>query len=182
MCTAYPYAGPYGSQGVLITVSLWDASIEGSLERRRRRGQDEINVLVREFSESVLSQKEFALKVEVHPLTVARWVESCSVKPLTDGPTSTSSVSSFVVPTATEPTAVFTENGLNILDKLVKPKRIDTSQPRRLSNYIRKVAKLGGYLARASDPPPGNLVIWRGFSRLNNIHLGMLPAIGNVGN
>ena len=42
-------------------------SIEGSLERRRRRGQDEINVLVREFSESGLSQKEFALKVGVHP-------------------------------------------------------------------------------------------------------------------
>jgi hypothetical protein len=46
--------------------------------------------LVREFSESGLSQKEFALKVGVHPLTVARWVESCSGKPLTEGPTSTS--------------------------------------------------------------------------------------------
>ena len=44
------------------------------------------------------------------------------------------------------------------------------------------MAKLGGYLARASDPPPGNLVIWRGFSRLNDIHLGMLLAKGNVGN
>ena len=71
-------------------------SIEGSLERRRRRGQDEINVLVREFSESGLSQKGFALKVGVHPLTVARWVESCSGKPLTDGPTSTSPASPFV--------------------------------------------------------------------------------------
>ena len=67
-------------------------SIEGNLERRRRRGQNEINVLVREFSESGLSQKEFALKVGVYPLTVARWVESCAGKPLTDGPTSTSSV------------------------------------------------------------------------------------------
>ena len=71
-------------------------SIEGSLERRRRRGQDEINVLVREFSDSGLSQNEFALKVGVDPLTVARWVESCSVKPLTDGPTSTSPASPFV--------------------------------------------------------------------------------------
>lgn len=81
-----------------------------------------------------------------------------------------------------EPAAVFTENELNILDKLVKPKVHETSQPRSLSNYIRKMAKLGGYLARASDPPPGNLVIWRGFSRLNDIHLGMLLAKGNVGN
>ena len=70
--------------------------IEGSLERRRRRGQDEINVLVREFFESGLSQKEFALKVGVHPLTVARWVESCAGKPLTNGPTSTSPASPFV--------------------------------------------------------------------------------------
>jgi len=38
-------------------------SIKGSLERRRRRGQNEVNVLVREFNESGLSQKEFALKV-----------------------------------------------------------------------------------------------------------------------
>ena len=71
-------------------------SIEASLERRRRRGQNEINVLVREFSEPGLSQKEFTLKVGVHPLTVARWVESCAGKPLTDGPTSTSPASPFV--------------------------------------------------------------------------------------
>jgi hypothetical protein len=67
-------------------------SIEGSLERRRRRGQDEINGFVREFSGSGMSQKEFALKVGVHPLTVARWVEYCWGKPLTDGSASTVSV------------------------------------------------------------------------------------------
>ena len=84
--------------------------------------------------------------------------------------------------TTEEPTAVFTENELNVLDKLLKPKRHETSQPRSLFNHIRKMAKLGGYLARASDPPPGNLVVWRGFSRLNDIHLGMLLAKRNVGN
>ena len=35
-----------------------------------------------------------------------------------------------------------------------------------LSHYLTKVARLGGYLARASDPPPGNVVMWRGLSRL----------------
>jgi hypothetical protein len=55
-------------------------------------------------------------------------------------------------------------------------------QPRSVSNYIRKMAKLGGYLARASHPPPGNLVIWRSFSRLNDIHLGMLLSKGNLDN
>ena len=71
-------------------------SIEGSLERRRRRGQNEIDVLVRKFSESGLSQKDSALKVGVDPLTVTRWVESCAGKPLTDYPTSNSSASPFV--------------------------------------------------------------------------------------
>jgi hypothetical protein len=35
-----------------------------------------------------------------------------------------------------------------------------------------KVARLGGYLARSRDPPPGNLVMWRGFARLADITLG----------
>ena len=32
-----------------------------------------------------------------------------------------------------------------------------------MSYYLNKIAKLGGYLARASDPPPGNMVMWRGW-------------------
>jgi len=31
---------------------------------------------------------------------------------------------------------------------------------------------LGGYLARAHDPPPANKVMWRGWSRLADIKLG----------
>ena len=76
----------------------------------------------------------------------------------------------------------FHRKKLNIVHKLVKPKRHETNQLSGLSKEIIKIAKLGGCLARASDPPPVNLVIWRGFSRLNNIHLGMLLAKGNVGN
>jgi hypothetical protein len=37
---------------------------------------------------------------------------------------------------------------------------------RTVAHYLREVAKLGGYLARTNDPPPGNMVIWRGLSRL----------------
>ena len=40
---------------------------------------------------------------------------------------------------------------------------------RTVSRYLLEVAKLGGYLARASDPPPGNMVVWRGLSRLADI-------------
>ncbi len=32
---------------------------------------------------------------------------------------------------------------------------------------------LGGYLARKNDPSPGNMVVWRGMTRLNDISFGM---------
>lgn len=51
-----------------------------------------------------------------------------------------------------------------------------------LSTYLIRIARLGGYLARASDPPPGNTVMWRGVTRLTDIHLGFLLAKGDVGN
>jgi hypothetical protein len=41
-----------------------------------------------------------------------------------------------------------------------------------LSFYLIKLARLGGYLATTSDPPPGNTVVWRGLSRLTDIRLG----------
>jgi hypothetical protein len=43
---------------------------------------------------------------------------------------------------------------------------------RTISHYVVQIAKLGGYLARAQDPPPGNLVIWRGLTRLTDMLLG----------
>lgn len=42
--------------------------------------------------------------------------------------------------------------------------------------------RLPCYLARANDSPPGNMVVWRGLSRLTDINLGFLLAIQNVGN
>ena len=35
---------------------------------------------------------------------------------------------------------------------------------------------MGGYLARASDPPPGNMVMWRGLARLTDIVIGFEMA------
>lgn len=67
------------------------------------------------------------------------------------------------------PKGALTANEIKILDHL-KPDR--NNAPRTLSNYIIKIAKLGGYLARASDPPPGNQVIWRGMEKLVNIQIG----------
>jgi hypothetical protein len=51
-----------------------------------------------------------------------------------------------------------------------------------VSGYLVGIAKLGGYLARAKDPPPGNMVIWRGLTRLIDIHLGFELSRGIVGN
>lgn len=53
------------------------------------------------------------------------------------------------------------------------PAELGTTAPgRTLSAYLAKVARLGGYLARTRDPPPGNLVMWRGWSRLADLMLG----------
>ncbi|MEO6817922.1 MAG: hypothetical protein ABI177_14610 [Edaphobacter sp.] len=59
-----------------------------------------------------------------------------------------------------------------------------TSGPpiQQLSNYTIKLARLGGYLARAGDSPPGNMVVWRGLFRLTDLHLGFLLGAQLVGN
>ena len=56
---------------------------------------------------------------------------------------------------------------------LVKDRAPRTS-PASLGFYLTKIARLGGYLARAQDGPPGNAVMWRGMSRLTDIELGFL--------
>jgi len=61
---------------------------------------------------------------------------------------------------------------LELLDRLVKDKGTTTPRRRTLSHYLTKIAQLGGYLARAHDPPPGNMVMWRGLARLTDIELG----------
>jgi hypothetical protein len=60
----------------------------------------------------------------------------------------------------------------------------DRSPPpdRTVAHYLVAVAKLGGYLARSKDPPPGNLVVWRGLTRLMDIHLGFELSRRIVGN
>ena len=40
----------------------------------------------------------------------------------------------------------------------------------------------GGYLARTNNPPPGNMVVWRGLTRLNDLCLGFELNEQVVGN
>lgn len=74
------------------------------------------------------------------------------------------------------PQLVLTPEEINLLDKLVKGKTQHDHRTKNLSYYLTKIAQLGGYLARKSDPPPGNIVMWRGLSRLTDIAIGFKLA------
>jgi hypothetical protein len=77
---------------------------------------------------------------------------------------------------------VFTRIERAILDRLVPSRKSDVMYSVSLAAYITKVARIGGYLARGSDPPPGNMVMWRGLSRLVDVVLGFELGAEYVGN
>src|SRR5215218_1761309 len=79
------------------------------------------------------------------------------------------------------PNLVLTDVEIALLDHLVKDKGQKSFRRKPLSHYLTKIARLGGYLARANDSPPGNTVMWRGLSRLTDIGLGAIGAeiVGN---
>jgi hypothetical protein len=79
------------------------------------------------------------------------------------------------------PSLALTENEQRLLDHLV-PDKSKPSNRKPISRYIIKIARLGGYLARANVPAPGNSVMWRGLSRLSDIELGTLSRPEIVGN
>jgi hypothetical protein len=70
------------------------------------------------------------------------------------------------------PGLALTDLEIALLDRLVPEKGPALPGVKPLSYYLIKVARLGGYLARSRDPPPGTMVIWRGLSRLTHIALG----------
>ena len=54
-----------------------------------------------------------------------------------------------------EPALVLTDMETAVLDRLMPDPLNDLPAPGTLSLYLTKIARLGGYLARAKDPPPG---------------------------
>ena len=81
------------------------------------------------------------------------------------------------------PIVALTDKEIVLLDRLVGDAGNRKAQSGTLLFYLTKLARLGGYLARASDPPPGNMVVWRGLARLTDIALGAeLTAANYVGN
>ena len=81
---------------------------------------------------------------------------------------------------AAPPLVALTSVETHLLDRLLPavPKRRKAT----LSTYLIKIARLGGYLARTKDSPPGNMVMWRGLSRLTDIEIGFLLGAQVVGN
>jgi Transposase DNA-binding/Transposase DDE domain len=77
----------------------------------------------------------------------------------------------------------FTPLEIKLLNRLA-PERASTDSGRlsSLQSCLLQLARLGGYLNRAGDTPPGNTVIWRGMSRLTDIEIGFLLGTENVGN
>lgn len=51
-----------------------------------------------------------------------------------------------------------------------------------VTDYVVAIAQLGGYLNRNGDPPPGNMVVWKGYSRLYDILTGFIIATKVMGN
>jgi Transposase DDE domain len=83
---------------------------------------------------------------------------------------------------AGSPLAALTSLETRILDRVFKEEPGKSRVNPTLSAYLTKIARLGGYLARSKDPPPGNTVMWRGMSRLTDIELGFLLGSRFVGN
>lgn len=81
----------------------------------------------------------------------------------------------------TDPSEAFTDTEILVLDQLSPATVAPEFLPPTLSHYAIKLAKLGGYLARKGDPPPGNIVMWRGITRLTDIVLGMQLAAKSCG-
>jgi hypothetical protein len=74
----------------------------------------------------------------------------------------------------------FTHTEIELLDRIVHDTTHNAQAPPLVRNVIR-LAQLGGYLARANDPPPGNTVMWRGMRRLTDIQIGYELALKGSG-
>jgi len=70
------------------------------------------------------------------------------------------------------PAVALTQLEMDLLDQLVKARSGSPPNEKDLAYYINRIDRLGGYLDRNGDAPPGNIVMWRGLARLSDIALG----------
>lgn len=60
---------------------------------------------------------------------------------------------------------LFTDIEINVLTAYAK-KKAPALVPTRLNDAVRLVSRLGGYIERGKQPPPGHQIIWRGYALL----------------
>jgi hypothetical protein len=65
---------------------------------------------------------------------------------------------------------LFSDVELQTLKAYAQKKRL--KPPESLGEAVRLVARIGGYLGRNNDPPPGHQLIWQGYTALRLISLG----------
>jgi hypothetical protein len=65
---------------------------------------------------------------------------------------------------------LFSDIELRTLRAYAKKKRM--KPPSSLGEAVRLVAKIGGYLGRNNDPPPGHQLLWRGYTEFQFMCLG----------
>jgi hypothetical protein len=65
---------------------------------------------------------------------------------------------------------LFSDLEIRVLKAFARQRKLEG--PSTLGIAARLVARLGGYLARNSDPPPGHEVMWRGFTTLQGMSMG----------
>jgi len=80
-----------------------------------------------------------------------------------------------------KPEIAFTPLEIDLLNQLTRRRR-SKRLTATLHDCLTQLAKLGGYLARAGDGPPGNMVMWRGITRLTDIEIGFQLGSQHVGN
>ena len=62
---------------------------------------------------------------------------------------------------------MFSDIELKVLRAYSAKKKL--TQPDKLGDAVILVAKLGGYIGRKNDPPPGHQIIWNGYSKLQHM-------------
>lgn len=71
------------------------------------------------------------------------------------------------------PSSVFISAEINVLDQIDASRPAPRLRDRTLAAYLLQIAMLGGYLNRNHNPPPGNIVVWRGLTHLHDIARGI---------
>ncbi|GGB11321.1 hypothetical protein GCM10011491_44060 [Brucella endophytica] len=81
------------------------------------------------------------------------------------------------------PDSVLTSAEISALDQTDAARTRPRLQRPTCAAYLLQIAMLGGYLTRKHDPPPDNIVVWRGMTRLHDIAVDIsIGSSDDVGN